>query len=113
MLPKGARFRECPSCHPEIHLLLCYRTVKQDEQADMAELDDDEDDDHFDQNEEYDPEVWKGYTPEKFDEFKKLGLRFQNEEVRSSDKMANRHRSEHGVVRADHLLVFPCKSSYQ
>lgn len=48
----------------------------------MPELDDDEEDDHFDPNDNFEDEVWKGYTQEEIKEFKILGARLEKEEVR-------------------------------
>lgn len=52
----------------------------------MPELDDCEEDDHFDPDDLYDDEVWKGFTPEKIKQFKILGARLEKEEVRLQPK---------------------------
>ena len=49
--------------------------------GDLPELDDCEEDDHFDPADEWDDEVWARYTPEQIEEFKKLGVRLEKEEV--------------------------------
>lgn len=48
----------------------------------MPELDDDEEDDHFDPNDNYEDEVWKGFSQEQIKQFKILGARLEKEEVR-------------------------------
>lgn len=45
-------------------------------------MDDCEEDDRFDPQEEYVEENWKGYSEEQFKEFKILGARLEQEEVR-------------------------------
>lgn len=49
--------------------------------GDIQELDDCEEDDHFDPNEEYDGELWKGYTEEEFKQFQIWGAKLEQEEV--------------------------------
>lgn len=49
--------------------------------GDLPELDDCEEDDHFDPESQWDDEVWTGYTPENIEEFKVLGARLEQEEV--------------------------------
>lgn len=50
----------------------------------MPELDDDEEDDHFDPTDEYDNDVWVGYSQEQIKQFKIMGARLEQEEVRLS-----------------------------
>lgn len=52
------------------------------EGGDLPELDDCEEDDHFDPEDEWDDEVWAGYTEEQIEMFKTLGARLEKEEVR-------------------------------
>lgn len=47
----------------------------------MPELDDCEEDDHFDPEDEWDDEVWARYAPEQLEQFKILGARLEKEEV--------------------------------
>lgn len=49
--------------------------------GDLPELDDCEEDDHFDPDDEWDDEAWEGYTLEQIEQFKILGARLEKEEV--------------------------------
>lgn len=51
-------------------------------------MDDCEEDDRFDPQEKYDEENWKGYSEEQFKEFKILGARLEQEEVRFKRELA-------------------------
>lgn len=59
--------------------------------GDIPELDDCEEDDHFGAEEEWADPVWTGYAPEQIEEFKILGARLEEEEVKPSNlcKVAN------------------------
>ncbi|CAM9733948.1 unnamed protein product, partial [Laminaria digitata] len=55
--------------------------ANEEERGDMPELDDCEEDDHFDPNDKYEDEVWSGYTQEQIKQFKILGARLEQEEA--------------------------------
>ena len=75
--------------HPYLRSIFYWYVFYRQEGAggDISELDDCEEDDHFDPNEEYDPEVWKGYTEEEFKEYKELGARLEREEVKLQNRI--------------------------
>lgn len=74
------------TCRPLSWLGRWARWLQEEERGDMPELDDCEEDDHFDPNDTYDDEVWKGYTQEQIKQFKILGARLEQEEVRTQPK---------------------------
>ncbi|CAB1096110.1 unnamed protein product [Ectocarpus sp. CCAP 1310/34] len=76
--------------------------------GDLPELDDCEEDDHFDADDEWDDEAWKGYTPEQIEEFKILGARLEEEESKQMADLRRRWKEtkadsvkKHGT--AEHL----------
>ncbi|CAM9673195.1 unnamed protein product, partial [Scytosiphon promiscuus] len=76
--------------------------------GDIPELDDCEEDDHFDAEEDWTDSVWTGYTPEQIEEFKVLGARLEEEESKQMADLRVRWKKtkvaserEHGT--AEHL----------
>eukprot|EP00752_Nemacystus_decipiens_P007994 g7142.t1 len=76
--------------------------------GDLPELDDCEEDDHFDPEDEWDDEVWAGFTEEQIEQFKILGARLEKEEREQMADLRKRWAQtkkdavrEHGT--AEHL----------
>ena len=81
--------------------------------GDLPELDDCEEDDHFDPADEWDDEVWARYTPEQIEEFKKLGVRLEKEEV--GNLVFRQHAHDHtlaGSSLAKILRVVSCAACF-
>lgn len=80
--------------------------------GDMPELDDCEEDDHFDPEDEWDDEVWAGYTKEQIEQFKILGARLEAEEVRKRmvcmQRVRRSHKLRSNVPRYSTLLATAC-----
>ncbi|CAM9211583.1 unnamed protein product [Hapterophycus canaliculatus] len=76
--------------------------------GDIPELDDCEEDDHFNDDEDWTDTVWTRHTPEQIDEFKILGARLEEEEKKQMADLRSRWKQtkaaserEHGT--AEHL----------
>ncbi|CAN0063551.1 unnamed protein product, partial [Pylaiella littoralis] len=76
--------------------------------GDLPELDDCEEDDHFDPDSKWDDEIWMKFTPEDIEEFKILGQRLEQEEVEQMADLRKKWKKtkqeadmQHGT--SDHL----------
>lgn len=70
--------------------------------GDLPELDDCEEDDHFDPDSKWDDEIWMKFTPEDIEEFKILGQRLEQEEVSLGPR-----RPLFPLFTASHTRVYP------